>query len=138
MGQQGKVGKSEPKLTAKQAKFVKALAEGKNQTQAALEAYPDQDYGTAAVTAVENLNKRNIRQAIEQAIGYHKITPEEAVAPVRMVLDYKGDSPRDTVDMRLKGFHAYLKLSQFIDNDGEKGGNTFIINNEKSQQFFKK
>ena len=138
MGQQGKVGKSEPKLTPKQAKFVKALAEGKNQTQAALEAYPAQTYQSARVQAVENLAKPNIREAIEHAIGFHKITPEEAVAPVRMALDYKGETDRDTVDVRLKGLHAYLKLSQFIDNDGEKGGNTFIINNEKSQQFFKK
>ena len=71
-----------PKLTQKQAKFVKGIADGKTNTEAALEAYDTDSYDVAKVIASENLTKPNIQQAVELARVKLNITPERALKPI--------------------------------------------------------
>lgn len=67
-------------ITAKQKTFVaEYIANGKNATQAALKAYPNQTYGSAAVQGNENLQKPNVQQAIDEALAKSELTPEFAV-----------------------------------------------------------
>jgi len=107
-----------PKLTTKQAKFVKGIADGKTNTDSALEAYDTNSYETAAVIATENLKKPNIQDAIELARVKLNLTPERALKPIDDALN------DDDLEMRLKGSDRALKLM----NIGNKSdGNT--INN---------
>lgn len=73
---------SKPKLTVKQAKFVKAKAEGKTGVQAAMEAYDTTDYNVANTIAVENMQKPTVAQALHIAMSKAGITPELIVQPV--------------------------------------------------------
>jgi hypothetical protein len=74
-------------LTTKQAKFVKAKAEGKTGVQAAKEAYGVTDYNTAAVVASENLKKPNIQEALQTEFAKQGITLEKIVKPIADALD---------------------------------------------------
>lgn len=140
MAQQGRVAKSKLKngLTPKQAKYVEEIAKGQPGYKAAMIAYDTKSPKTANDISVENQHKPAIKEAIEKAIGHHGITAEQAVLPVRMALDYEGDTNRDTLDMRLKGLYAYLKLAQFVEGDKDKSGNTFIFNNGNATNNFLK
>lgn len=74
------------KLTAKQAKFVKAKAEGKTGTAAAMEAY-GVDYKSASVIASTNLKKVSIQQALHAEFEKQGITLERIVRPISDALD---------------------------------------------------
>jgi hypothetical protein len=71
-----------PKLTPKQAKFVKGIAEGKTNTESALEAYDTDDYGVAASIATENLKKPEIQQAVQMSMEKQGITVDAVVKPI--------------------------------------------------------
>lgn len=73
---------AKPKLTVKQAKFVKAKVEGKSGTQAYMEAYGTKNKATAAVEASKTLNKPNIQEAFQQAMAAQGITIEKIVKPI--------------------------------------------------------
>lgn len=107
-----------PKLTQKQAKFVKGIAEGKPATVSAQESYDVKNYGTAAVIASENLNKPNVKEAIDLAMVKLNLTPERVLKPIDDALN------DDDVKTRLMGTDRALKLMN-IGNKSE--GNT--INN---------
>lgn len=109
-----------PKLTMKQAKFVKGIADGKTNTQSALEAYDTDSYDTAAVIATENLRKPNIQDAIEIARVKLNITPERALKPIDDALN------DDDLEMRLKGSDRALKIMGITGKD--KGNTTNIFN----------
>jgi phage terminase small subunit len=95
---------SKPKLTVKQAKFVKAKAEGKTGVEAAMIAYDTTDVRTAAAISSENLTKPNIQEVLNNAMEKAGITVEAAIAPI-------GEALRnDELDMRLKGSDRALKL----------------------------
>lgn len=70
-------------LTYKQAKFVKAKAEGKSGVQAAKEAYGVSNYNTAAVIAAENINKPNIKEALHAEMVKQGIDIASVVKPVK-------------------------------------------------------
>lgn len=70
------------KLTPKQAKFVKAKAEGKTGVQAAMEAYDTTDYATANAIAVENLQKPTIQQAVQESMVKQGLTVDLVVKPI--------------------------------------------------------
>lgn len=110
-----------PKLTTKQAKFVKGIAEGKTNTQAVIEAYDIESKdieNVASSIAAENLRKPTIQDAIELARVKLNLTPERALKPIDDALN------DDDLEMRLKGSDRALKLM----NIGNKSdGNT--INN---------
>lgn len=71
-----------PKLTPKQAKFVKAKIAGKSGVAAAQEAYPGVDYSVANAIAHENLNKPSIAAALEAAYARQGITVDALVKPI--------------------------------------------------------
>ncbi len=110
---------AKPKLTTKQAKFVRGIAEGKTNTDSALEAYDTDSYEVAKVIASENLTKPNIQEAIELARVKLNLTPERALKPIDDALNH------EDLEMRLKGSDRALKIMG-ISNKGE--GNTVNIN----------
>lgn len=77
--------KKVPKLTYKQAKFVKAKAEGKTGTEAAVIAY-GVDEKTASVMASQNLGKLSIQEAVEKEMAKQGLTIEAIITPVREAL----------------------------------------------------
>lgn len=105
------------KLTQKQAKFIKGVAEGKPAYKAAAEAYDAKDLTVANAIAVENLQKPSIREALDEAMVKAGITPELIIAPVAEALNHR------SLDYRLKGHDRIVKLVQ----PAKEGGNT--INN---------
>lgn len=93
-----------PKLTRKQAEFVKGIAEGKPATISAQDTYNVKNYGTAAVIASENLNKPNVKEAIDLAMVKLNLTPERVLKPIDDALN------DDDVKTRLMGTDRALKL----------------------------
>jgi len=108
-----------PKLTLKQAKFVRGIAEGNTNTEAALRAYDTEDYGVAASIATENLNKPEIQHAIDIAMVKLNITPERAIKPIDDALN------NDDVEIRLKGSDRALKLMGIANRQGGDTINNF-------------
>ncbi len=109
------------KLTPKQAKFVRGIAEGKTQTRAALDAYDIEGKDPeriASALAVENLGKPSIQQAVELARVKLNITPERALKPIDDALN------ADDIETRLKGSDRALKIMGIT---GKSDANT--INN---------
>ena len=108
-----------PKLTMKQAKFVKGIAEGKTQTDAALEAYDTDSYDVAKVIASENITKPNVKEALDLAMEKLNLTPERVLKPIDDALN------DDDVKTRLMGTDRALKVMSF--GNKQAGGDT--INN---------
>lgn len=112
----------QPKLTQKQAKFVRGIAEGKTNTQAAIDAYEIESANKDNVgssIAAENLRKPTIQEALEIARVKLNITPERVLKPIDDALN------DDDVKTRLMGTDRALKLMN-IGNKSE-GGTT--VNN---------
>jgi len=110
-----------PKLTPKQAKFVKGVNEGKTKVAAAMEAYPNATYQTARVIAAENIAKPSIAQALEAAYERQGITVDAIVRPVadgllaeRTVIIGNGDQafadqvPDHGVRLKAAGMASYV------------------------------
>lgn len=95
---------TKPKLTVKQAKFVTGLAQGKTNSQAALDAYDTTSERVASVIAAENIAKPSIQHAIELARVKLNITPERVLKPIDDALN------DDDVRTRLMGTDRALKL----------------------------
>jgi phage terminase small subunit len=112
---------NKPKLTQKQAKFVKGIAEGKTNTQAAIDAYEieslDKDNVGSSIAA-ENLRKPTIQEAIELARVKLNITPERVLKPIDDALN------SDDLEMRLKGSDRALKVMGV----GQKKDSTTVNN----------
>lgn len=126
----------EGKLTIKQKKFVKAyVANDGNGQEAAKRVYNVSSDAAAAVISSQNLNKVNVKEAIELALEKHGITMEKAIAPIAKALeatntkwDYENKEEYEVEDhsTRLKASGMALKLLGAEKN--ESGGNTFIFN----------
>lgn len=71
-----------PKLTVKQAKFVKAKAEGKTGTEAAMIAYDVKDETVASAISSENLRKPSIQQAVQESMAKQGLTIDLVVKPI--------------------------------------------------------
>lgn len=95
---------AKPKLTVKQARIVKAKAEGKTQNSIAKEVYPNATPESGAVLVSRELKKVNVQEALEQAMQRAGITPDLALAPIGEALLH------DDLEMRLKGSDRALKL----------------------------
>lgn len=76
-----------PKLTVKQAKFVKAKAEGKSGTQAYMEAYGTTNANVAKVEASRTLTKPNVQEALQAEMARQGITLEKIIKPVADALE---------------------------------------------------
>ena len=100
-----------PKLTVKQAKFVKEYVKNDgNGAKAALKVYDTKDYDTAKVIASENLTKPYLMDEILKAARRQGITEDKIIQPVVDALD------SDELDMRLKGHDRIVKLINGKDN----------------------
>jgi phage terminase small subunit len=108
-----------PKLTRKQAEFVKGIAEGKTNTKSALEAYDTDSERVASVIASENLTKPSIQEALEYARVKLNITPERVLKPIDDALNH------DDLEMRLKGTDRALKIM----GAGQKKESGTTVNN---------
>lgn len=133
---------AKPKLTVKQAKFVKAKAEGKTGVEAAMLAYETSDYNTAAVIASENLNKPNIQEAVQESMVKQGIDVDSVVKPiVDGLLAYKTGFNKDGEFMefgpdhstRLKAAGMALDLMG-AKKSGEGGTNVNINFNQIAQK----
>lgn len=121
-----------PKLTVKQAKLVKGIAEGKSQQQAAIDA----GYGTtpesAAVIATETLKNVNVQEALQVALAEQGITLEAIVKPIADGLIANKIQSFGVGDIQYTPDHSVrLKASsmaQQIINPGGKAGGTTINN----------
>jgi len=115
-----------PKLTRKQAQFVKGIAEGKSQTQAALDAYDTTSIDVAKNIGSDNLTKPNVKEAIDLAMVKLNLTPERVLKPIDDALN------DDDVKTRLMGTDRALKLMN-IGNKSE-GGTVNINFNQHIQE----
>lgn len=122
------------RLTTKQAKFVKGIAEGKPAYKSALEAYDTTDPNVANAIAVENLQKPTVKDAIEKEMSRQGLTMDKIIAPVTKALTATKkiytengavDTGEDDIEMQLKGHDRAVKLMNFGQKKDE--GNT--INN---------
>ena len=110
---------NKPKLTMKQAKFVKGIAQGKTGTQSALDAYDTTDTNTAAMIASENIRKPNVKEALDYALAALNITPERVLKPI-------DDALNDAdVKTRLMGTDRALKVMAFGQKNSD-GNNTNV------------
>lgn len=117
------------KLTPKQAKFVRGIAEGKTNTQSALEAYDTESYEVANAIAVENLQKPSIQEAVEIARVKLNLTPERALKPIDDALN------DDDLEMRLKGSDRALKIMGITGKKEPGNTNVFIGNQFNAKEF---
>lgn len=107
-----------PKLTVKQAKFVKAVAEGKPGYKAAMEAYDTNSPNVANTIAVENMQKPTIMEALHIEFEKQGITLEKIVKPVANALD------SEDIELQLKGHDRAWKMIA-----PKTAGNGTTINN---------
>lgn len=131
-----------PKLrrpTTKQKKFVKEYVKNDgNGTKAAMAVYDTTDYATAAAISSENLNKPQVKDAIEAALIKHEITMDAAIKPIadalkadKVSISGQGDQAFAEVtpdhSVRLKASGMALKLMG-AEKQEDKGGNTINFN----------
>lgn len=120
------------KLTVKQAKFVKAKAEGKTGVQAAMEAYDTTDYRVANTIAVENMQKLTIQQAVEQSMERQGLTVDLVIKPIvdgLVAKKYMGEgNPIEVPDHSTRLKASGMALDLMGAKRGEAQGTTIIFN----------
>lgn len=78
---------AEQRLSIKEAKLVKAVTEGKNQTEAGLAADSDRTPESARVWANQALQKTTVQEAIQAELAKQGITLEKIVKPIADALE---------------------------------------------------
>lgn len=135
---------SKPKITVKEAKLIKGIAEGKTKRQAAMDAYDTNTIETAAVIASEVLRKPNVQEALDIALDKYGLTIERAVEPINKALNAKkivpieGDfyvTDVDDLDMQLKGSDRALKLMGVSQEKGASTNNFIQVIKEQSNKY---
>ena len=112
-----------PKLTPKQNKLVKGIAEGKNKQEAGqLAGYGTNPASTSAIVS-ETLKNPKVQESIDLAMVKLNITPERVLKPIDDALN------DEDVKTRLMGTDRALKLMGM--GNKQEGGTTiqFNINN---------
>jgi hypothetical protein len=127
-----------PKLTVKQARFVKGVAEGKPKYKAAQEAYGIVKPNVAGVKASQELRNANVQEALQAELARQGITLEQIIAPVAKALKAKvrvktidedgtyeiGEA--DDIEMQLKGHDRAVRLVLPRQQDGGTTNFNFI------------
>lgn len=134
--------RKEPKLTRKQAEFVKLVNSGMPGYKAALAVYDTDDPKTASVIAAENLGKPSILQAVNDELVRQGLTTEKLVKPVvdaiqaTKIVTSPTEPDKEVPDhnIRLKGVAI---ASKWLGVDAaDKEGNTYnftqVINEKGS------
>lgn len=120
-----------PKLTVKEQKLVKGIAEGKKKRTAGIEAGYTGKPETISVNVSKVLKKPNVQEALEQAFIKHGITIDQAIAPIGKALtatkvQIHGNGEEafaevvEDIDLQLKGSDRALKLMNIGQN--KEGG----------------
>lgn len=112
---------AKPKLTIREAKLVKAKAEGKTHDIAHDEAgySPNTSKEVKVVNTSKVLSKPHVQNALYLALQARGITPDKIIAPVADALEH------EDLDMRLKGHDRAVKLTGIGKEDN---GTTIIFN----------
>lgn len=106
-----------PKLTVKEAKLVKGIAEGKTKVQSAKDAgYSPR---SAAEIASETLKKPNVQEALQEELAKQGITIDKIMRPVTNALN------SDSIDLQLKGHDRALKVLGVKQGEGGTTVNNF-------------
>ena len=109
------------KLTVKEAKLVKGIAQGKTKQAAALAAGYGRSPEAASSTASDILKKPKVQEALAIALAKHGIDIDSAIAPIGKALSAtkvqitgQGDQAFaeivEDIDLQLKGSDRALKL----------------------------
>jgi hypothetical protein len=130
------------KITVKEAKLIKGIAEGKTKQRAAMEAYNASTPESASSIASYALKKVDVQEALQIALRKHGITLDQAIAPIGKALNAtkvqitgQGDQAFaevvEDIDLQLKGSDRALKLMGI---GQQEGGNTFNFINIAERQ----
>lgn len=129
--------KDAPKLTPKQAKFVKGIAEGKTKADAYRDSYEtDGNPNTVSVEASRTLKLPHVQEALIAEFEKQGITPHAIIAPVAKALKAKKtfyiegvkiESDDDDIDLQLKGHDRAMKI---ISPRSDAGANISINFNQ--------
>lgn len=80
------------KLTHKQRVFVKSIVEGKSKKRAYIDAYNTNGHNpTVYAEASRTARLPQVRQAIDQALAAHELTPEYAIANLKHIAEQDKD-----------------------------------------------
>lgn len=127
---------AKPKLTPKQVQIVerkvRAVLNDEPQRKWAKELYPNASQIGAEVEVSKNLNKPNVKLALELALEKHGITIEKATAPIAeglQAMKQNNFTGEFTVDHSIRLKAASMALDVLgAKGEKEKGGDTFIFN----------
>lgn len=107
---------AKPKITIKEAKLIKGIAEGKTQRQAYIDAYDTKgSLPTVDAEASKTIRKPQVQEALAIALEQHGITLDTAIAPIGKALtamkqnEFTGEITED-IQTQLKGSDRALKL----------------------------
>jgi len=130
-----------PKLTVKEAKLVKGIAEGKTQRQSYIDAYDTKgSIPTVDAEASKTVRKPQVQEALAKALIKHGIDLDSSIAPIGKALhamkqnEFTGEITED-IKTQLMGSDRALKLMG-IGQDRDNGSTNFIqIINEKGSRY---
>lgn len=139
---------AKPKLTVKEAKLVKAKAEGKTTLEAANEAgyLPNANDETKRVEATRTLQKPHVKAALDIALKKYGIDIESAIAPIgkalratKVQITGQGDQAFaevvEDIELQLKGSDRALKLMGIGQNKEPSTTNFIQVINEKGSKY---
>lgn len=109
-----------PRLTIKEVKLIKALVAGKSNGAAGMIATGSNSLASGATQTGRMLKRDDVQEALAAAFEAHGITLDRAVAPIGRALS------NDSVDLQLKGSDRALKLMGIGQNQ-EGTTNNFIF-----------
>jgi hypothetical protein len=134
-----------PKITVKEAKLVKAKANGLTHKQAYDQAgYAPTNYNSSVVNTNKILSRPNVQEALDIALDKYGVTIERAVEPINKALNAKkivpieGDfyvTDVDDLDMQLKGSDRALKLMGVSQEKGTNTNNFIQVIKEQSNKY---
>ena len=106
-----------PKLTPKQAKFVKEYTtNGGNAADAGRKAYPNQNEKSAAQQGWENLGKPEIAKAIRAEFEKQGITLEKIMKPIAKGLEAKDHDGQDDLQKQFGAHDRAMRALAFGDD----------------------
>lgn len=103
------------KLTPKERKFVVAKVKGKTNRQAYIEAYtPKTDkLSTIDPNASRIAKKKQVNEAIEQALKAHDLTPDFAIAELKTIVEQNKEIGAKRLAIKdVLELHGYKKETQ--------------------------
>jgi uncharacterized membrane protein len=129
---------AKPKITIKEAKLIKGIAEGKTQRQAYIDAYDTKGkIETVDVEASKTIRKPQVQEALAIALNKYNITPDRTLKRVSEALDAEkvsivgnGDQSMAEITPDHATRLAAVKIAHNLMGVGNKdnNGNTYNFN----------